>query len=329
MFDRRRFLFGSGALLLGAHLPAFATSTPPLDGPRLIFGYPPGSIGSELGESCLSIYNARAGGHFSFTNIDSHNSRTATELVKNGPADGTLLLQAQSTSMVLLPSVYRDLGYNPLQDFAPVVSLTQLSGSLTVGPLVPARVTNLAQYLDWVTDNPDLRDVGYAMYGSQGHMATLMLARAKSVAISGRPYKGSLMMLKDLMSGGLAAGFTAAGNGNQDLWASGKLRSLGVTGAHREAHWPNVPTLAEQGVAGMDLNAWYAWYAPATTPPAVLQQLRDKAHTMKTAPEFAPLLKRLNLTALNLDPEQIQQLTTRELASYQQLVRQFGIRPLD
>lgn len=329
MFDRRRFLFGSGALLLGAQLPAFATSTPPLEGQRLIFGYPPGSIGSELGASCLSIYNARAGAQFTLTNIDSHNSRTATELVKNGPVDGSMLLQTQSTSMVLLPSVYRDLGYNPLLDFAPVTALAELAFSLTVGPQVPASVTNLAQYLDWLTNNPDLRDVGYAMYGSQGHMATLMLARAKSVAIGARPYKGAFMVLKDLMAGSLAAGFTAAGNGNQELWASGKLRSIGITSATRLAHWPNVPTLAEQGVAGMDLKAWYAWYARTGTPQPALQGLRDKARVMKAAPEFAPMLKRLNLTALNLEPDQIQQRTGVELASYQQLVRQYGIRPLD
>lgn len=329
MLDRRRFLWGCGALLLGTGLTGKAASLLPADGPRLVFGYPPGSIGTELGQGCLSIYNARAGGHFSFINIDAHNSRTATELVKDGPSDGTLLLQTQSTSMVLMPNVYRNLGYDPLTDFDPVVSLAEMAFSLTVGPLVPSSVTRLDQYLAWLQDNPDLRDVGYSMYGSQGHLATMMLARTQSTPVGTRPYKGTFMMLKDLVDGNLAAGFTSAGSGNKDLWASGKLRSLGVTSAERVAHWPNVPTLAEQGVAGMSLTAWYAWYARAGTPVAELGSLRDKAAIMKASPEFAPLLSRLQLMPLNLSPEQILQRTGKELAIYQGLVSQNGIRPLD
>lgn len=336
MLDRRRFIQASGLLALGAGLPSRFTSAPAFaasqvqgNGPRLLFGYPTGSIGSELAAGCLPILAARSDAVYRLECIDGRNSRLATELVRNGPADGSLLLQTQSTSMVMLPSIYSNLGYDPLKDFVMVTTQGDLSYSLTLGPLVPATVTRLQHYLDWLQSNPDLRDVGYSMHGSQGHLATLMLARAKSVALVGRPYKGSLMMLQDLCQGNLAAAFTAAGNGNADLWGSGKLRSIGVTRHERLAYWPTVPTLAEEGLPELDLTAWYSWLAPAAIHPAELDQLRRKTQAMKSAPEFAALLARLRMTALDLDPEHYVQRTRAEQQRYASLASTFNIKPLD
>jgi tripartite-type tricarboxylate transporter receptor subunit TctC len=336
MLDRRRFISASGLLALGASLPGFVAGRPAWaasqvqgNGPRLLFGYPSGSIGSELAVGCLAILATHSDAMFRLECIDGRNSRMATEQARHGPVDGSMMLQTQSTSMVMLPSIYSNLGYDPLKDFVPVTTLGELSYSLTVGPLVPTNVTRVEHYLDWLQSNPDLRDVGYSMHGSQGHLAMLMLARAKSIALSGRPYKGSLMLLKDLCAGSLAAAFTPAGNGNADLWNSGQLRSIGITRRERVAYWPTVPTLAEQGLPEIDLNAWYSWLAPAAIVPAELAQLRAKSQAMKDTAEYAALLARLRITAINLDPAQYLQRTRDELQRYAALVRSLDIKPLD
>jgi tripartite-type tricarboxylate transporter receptor subunit TctC len=329
MLNRRRFLQGAGLLSLGASLPALGTPVLPGATPKLLFGYPAGSIGSELAQGCLAILGARANAPYLLECIDSRNSRAASEQVRNGPTDGSMLLQTQSTSMVLLPSVYRDLGYDPLKDFAPVTALGELTYSLTVGPMVPAHVTRVEHYLEWLRSNPDLRDMGYSMHGSQGHLATLMLAKAKSVALTARPYRGAAMLLKDLNDGNLAAAFTAAGNGNSELWSSGRLRSLGIASTERLPYWPTVPTMAEQGLPEINLRAWYAWYAPMATARPVLDDLRRKAHVMTASPEFAPLLARLRMQPLQMSPEQILERTREELQRYAALTHELNIRPLD
>lgn len=329
MFDRRHFLLGSGALLLGAHLPSFASPAAPMSSPRIVFGYPPGGLGSEFGKGCMSILNARTGTTYGFQNVDSHNSRAAAVQVKDGPADGSQLLEVQSTSMVIMPTVYKNLGYDPLLDFSAVASLGESTFSLTLGPAVPANVTRLDHYLEWVQNNPEQRDVGFAMFGSQGHIASLMVAQTKGIPLTPRAYQGTGMLYKDLIAGSLAAGFTSAGSGNATEWASGKIRSIGVTRAQRAAHWLMIPTLAEQGISDMDLNVWYAWYAPAATPGTVTAELRDKAHIMRSSPDFGALLSRLNVAALDLEPAQLAQRVISETASYRALVHNYGIRPLD
>ncbi|WP_213880478.1 tripartite tricarboxylate transporter substrate-binding protein [Pseudomonas sp. dw_358] len=329
MFDRRRFLRASGALLLGAQLPSVASAATAGNRARLIFGSPAGAAGTELGQACMAILNARTGTDYVFENVDARNSRTAALQIKNGAPDGSQMLLTQSTSLVMAPAIYKSLGYDPLLDLSAVTSLADCTFSLTLGPAVPANITRLDQYVEWVNSNLDQRDVGFANYGSQGHLATLMLARSKSVPLEPRAYQGTLMLYKDLLAGGLAAGITHAGDGNANVWATGRLRSIGVTSAQRTAHWPNVPTLAEQGVTGMDLSSWYAWYVAASTPNSVLTALRDKARVMKNSPEFGTVIKQMNMTALDLDPAALAQRVIAETASYRSLILNYGIRPLD
>ncbi|TRX76525.1 Bug family tripartite tricarboxylate transporter substrate binding protein [Pseudomonas mangiferae] len=328
MIDRRAFLRGAGALLIASGLPHARADGPAPKKGRLLFGYPSGAMGTQLAQGCLPIL-AGLGMDYQLENVDARNTREASERVKNAPPDGTVLLQAQSTSMCLLPNVYRTLGYDPLKDFAPLATLGEFALSLTVGAQVPAHITTLAQYLEWLTDNPDFRDVGFSIYGSQGHLSTLILARAKGVTVRAQPYRGSTMMINDLLNGTLAAGFTAAGNGNTSLWSSGKLRSLGVTTAKRLAYWPTIPTLLEQGVADMDINAWFAWYAPAATPPGVTGALRQALGALQASAAFAALQKQFLLTPLVLTPEQIDQRTREEIARYGQLVAAYDLNKLE
>ncbi|MFF7709143.1 tripartite tricarboxylate transporter substrate-binding protein [Pseudomonas sp. NPDC007930] len=328
MLNRRGFLCASSALMLAGALPGARAAGLPSQG-TLLFGYPPGSIGSQLALGATTILASTAGVQYQLRNIEGRNTRLAAEMAAKGTPDGSVLLQAQSTATCLLPAVYRNLGYDPQKDFAPLACFGEYSLSLTVGPAVPRSVTTLAQYEAWVKNNPDLRDIGFAIYGSQGHLATLMLAQRAGMAFNARPYQGSGILIDDLKNGNLAAGFTAAGNGNSALWANGTLRSIGTTQARRVPYWPNVPTLQEQGVAGMDINVWYGWYAPAATPTGLLNELTGKIAEMQAKPDYLELQKRLLITPLRLTPEQIQQRTAQETAQYAQLSRSLGLKYLD
>ncbi len=327
MIDRRQFLTATGLMGLASILP-HASAGESAQG-RLLFGYPPGAIGTELGDGCLQILNTYSRVKYAFEFQEGHNSRDASIMARKAAPDGLTLLQTQSTSLVLLPNAFKNLGYDPLNDFAPVAALGELTFSLTVGPAVPASVNTLDRYLEWVAANPDQTDIGFAMHGSHGHLAIMMLSRARSVLVRPRAYKGSLALLKDLASGAIAAGMTTACNGNASIWNSGKLRSIAITRSERLDYWPHVPTFAELGLAEMDFCAWFAWFAPAATPAGILTTLRDDAARMKATPEYAALGRQLYLTPLNMDPARFRERITQEGERYRLMAQYLKLQQLE
>jgi tripartite-type tricarboxylate transporter receptor subunit TctC len=330
MINRRRFLASSAALLAGASIGTGSNWAQAAAGDRrMLFGYPAGALGTTVGTEMLALLASAGGPSYRLENIEGRNTRVATETAKAAPGDGLTLLQAQSTSMCLLPNVYKTTSFDPLRDFTPLAIIGEMTLSLTVGPAVPNSVTNLTQYLDWLSSNPDFSNVGFSIYGSDGHLATLILARTKGVVIRPQPYKGSLMMIKDLVEGNIGAIITAAGNGPSENWSSGKMRSIGVTTAERLSYWPNVPSLAEQGVQAMDLRAWYGWFAPASTPASITGPIVDKINTMQAMPAYAAVQKRLLLSQKNLDPAQIRDRIRTETAHYAQLVSTYEMAKID
>jgi tripartite-type tricarboxylate transporter receptor subunit TctC len=326
MIDRRQFLTASGLMALAAVIPQARAE---MAAGRVLFGYPPGAVGTDLGRGCVQLFNQYAKVKYAFEFVEGHNSRDASVMARNSAPDGLTLLQAQSTSMVLLPNAFKNLGYDPLTDFAPITALGELSFSLTLGSAVPASVNTLDRYLEWLAANPDQRDVGFGMHGSHGHLAMLMLRRVKSIAIAPRPYTGTLALLKDLLSGAIAAGFTTAGNGNADLWNSGKLRSIAITRSERLSYWPSVPTFAELGLPELDFTAWFAWFAPAAVPAALLKTMREDAARMKATPDFAALARQLFLQPLSMEPIQFRERISQETERYQRMAQYLKIQQLD
>jgi tripartite-type tricarboxylate transporter receptor subunit TctC len=335
MIDRRRFLAGS-SLLLGASTLGLGRALAAAAPGRVLFGYSAGALGSDLGISLCGLLAANGGPRYQLENVEGSTTRKSAEVVKAAAPDGMTLLQAQSTTMCLLPSIFNKMTFDPLKDFTPLVTTGKMSLSLTLGPLVPGSVQTLAQYLDWLSDNPDARDVGFSVYGSEGHLATLILAQAKGVTVTPRPYKGSKMMLDDMLGKTLAACFTAASNGGNKTWndngkggGTARLRSIGITTAQRLSYWPEVPTLAEQGVKDMDLSPWFGWYAPATTPASVADSIRASLLATQNTAAYTALLERLRLSPLNETPEQIRQRIKNDTARYTELVTKYGPARID
>lgn len=336
MIDRRRFLAGSSLLLGASSLGlgrAFAADSATR---KVVFGYPAGALGTDLGKAFIEVLAASGGPRYQFENVEGDNTRKSAQVVKAAAPDGMTLLQAQSTTMCLVPNVYKTTGYDALKDFTPLATLGQISLSLTLGPQVPSTVTTLAEFLVWLKSNPESSNIGFSIYGSEGHLATLILQESTNVPFNPQPYRGSKMMIDDLLGGTLAAGFTAAGNGGLRYWsASGKwsadkkLRSIGVTTQKRLSYWKEIPSLAEQGVAGMDLSPWYAWYAPATTPAALADSARASFLAAQATPAYGKLLEQLLLNPLNDNPEQIRARITADTARYAGLVAKYGLKPKD
>lgn len=322
MINRRSFLGSASVLALAASMPRFAHANEATKG-RLVFGIPPGAVGNQLAGTALSILAEQFNTEYRLDIIDARNTLQASETVKLAPADGATLLQTQSSSMVLFPSLYRTLAYDPMKDFTPLALMGDYAFALTVGPVVPASVQTVDQYLAWVKENPDFRDIGFSVYGSQSHLASMILARAKEIAIRPQSYKSVPAMMGDLHNQSIAAAITVAGN--TTITAAKGLRPLAVTGRERLQGWPDVPTFAESGVKDMEIQGWYAWFAPAHLPAATAQQWREKLTAVQATADYAALQKRLLLKQVSMSPEQIHARMRSETESYAKLVESYGL----
>ncbi|MFF7708690.1 tripartite tricarboxylate transporter substrate-binding protein [Pseudomonas sp. NPDC007930] len=320
--NRREFLAGSAALALASAVPFSARAADPTLSGRLVFGVPGGAIGSKLAQGALDLLRPM-GLSYQLQITDTRDSRDATESVKAAPPDGRTLLQAQSGSMVLFPAMYEHLGYDPIGDFEPLGVLGEYAYALVVGPAVPASVTDLNSYLKWARDNPALQDVGYSLYGSQGHLGCLILARNKDIALRPQGYRASRALFDDLRHQQLAAGIVVAGN--FAVLGDKTLRPIAVTGRTRQRWWPQVGTFAEAGIDDLDHYGWYGWFAQRGLAPAARTALLGSLKQLQGAAAFQKLQDGLLLMNQPQGPEQISQRMAEEIPYFQKLVKSYGI----
>lgn len=325
MVNRRQFLLGSSALAMGAALSSMGTAHSAPSNGRLVFGLGAGATGGLVANMALDLLDREFHTGYRLEVLDSRNTQAATEAVKVAPPDGTTLLQAQSSSMVLFPCMYRALNYDPLNDFEPLAIMGEYTYCLTVGPAVPASVTTLDGYLAWVSKNPEYRDIGSVLYGSQSHLISLMLARGKEVAIRPQSYKSPISLVNDLDNKSLAAAITLAGT---KATLGKNLRVLAVSSKERLEAWPDVPTFAEQKTPEIDITGWYGWFAPANMPVQTAKALREKIIAIQATPDYIALQKKLLLNPAAQTPAQISERMSKEIASYRALVARYGLTQL-
>lgn len=325
MITRRSFLYGSTLSVLGAALPVFQAKAD--HNGHLISGSPAGSFGTTLAERLLPIFTEQAHLDYALEIISDGNTRLASKTVKESKPDGATILQAVSASMCLLPNVYQDIEYDPIADFSPLALMGDYTYALAVGPLVPPSVRTVDNYLDWVSDNPDFRDIGITLYGSQGHLAGLMLARHKEIALRMQAYSHTGAVITDMLNKELAATIFVSGRVTSRR-SEGQLRALAVTSRERLQAWPQIKTFTEQGV-DMNINGWIGWFAPANLSASTTRSLLARIYRMQQSPDYIDLQKRQLLTQVSLEPHQIAQRINDEKAYYSKLISDYKVSRIE
>ncbi|MFN9504462.1 MAG: tripartite tricarboxylate transporter substrate-binding protein [Rubrivivax sp.] len=253
--------------------------------------------------------------------------RIANELVKAAPADGLTLLMTPIATMGIFPHSYAgQLRYDPLKDFAPVAHLTSFQVGLGVGTQVPAKT--LAEYVAWVKTDPAKNGFyGSAAPGSIPHFFGVMFGRAAGVPMTHVPYKGTAAAMQALASGEISALSTVAAD-IRTLVQSDRARLLAVAGDRRDPAFANVPTFKE---LGFDLVAkpWYALFAPAGTPPAVLQRLSAAAAAAVNDPAVNKRLVEMGLEPTGLGPDQLAAILKADHERWGEVIRASGFKPGD
>jgi tripartite-type tricarboxylate transporter receptor subunit TctC len=262
MIKRREFNGLLGGLGLSAWVlggPVQAQALPKTV--RILVGFPPGGSADLLARA-LAQQLVSYGAQVIVDNKPGAGGRIALEQLKNAEADGSVLAVTPASMMVVYPHIYRKLSYQPLQDFAPVGKIGAAQFVFTVGPLVPASVKTLADFVAWAKAQPALATYGSSGAGSIPHFTGVALAKAAHIELTHVAYKGAAPAMSDLLGGQVAANVGVISNALPHI-VSGKLRALAVSGPVRSAALPDVPTVGEAGYRAAQAMEWFGVFLPA------------------------------------------------------------------
>jgi tripartite-type tricarboxylate transporter receptor subunit TctC len=271
MSTRRQFVQATAATTLLGSLGLQTARAQGLEQVKIVNGFPAGGsadvtsrrIGEKLGGSAYTKNAAVV------ENKTGAAGRIAVETVKNAAPDGATLLLTPYSMMSIYPHIYKQLSYDPFKDLTPVCMASLLTHGLAVGPLVPASVKTVKDYLAWAKANPKDANYGSPAAGSTPHFLGALLGLESGVDLKHVPYRGSIPGITDVIGGQLASMVTPHGDFLPNHRA-GKLRIIATSGKTRSPFVPEVPTFAEQGFPDLVVEEWFGFYAPAKTPTAVV-----------------------------------------------------------
>jgi tripartite-type tricarboxylate transporter receptor subunit TctC len=271
MSTRRHFIQATAATTLLGSLGLQTARAQGLEQVKIVNGFPAGGsadvtsrrIGEKLGGSAYTKNAAVV------ENKTGAAGRIAVETVKNAAPDGATLLLTPYSMMSIYPHIYKQLSYDPFKDLAPVCMASMLTHGLAVGPMVPASVKSVKDYLAWAKANPKDANYGSPAAGSTPHFLGALLGLDSGVDLKHVPYRGSVPGITDVIGGQLASMVTPHGDFLANHRA-GKLRIIATSGKTRSPFVPEVPTFAEQGFPDLVVEEWFGFYAPAKTPAAVI-----------------------------------------------------------
>lgn len=322
MTNRRHFLISAAGLTLGMTLAPWLRAQAAHATGHIICGTP-GLVGKRLADGMATLVTNDPALNYNVETIDRDTTREAVRKVRSAPADGTVLLQTHSGPLVLAPAVYSKLAYSPLDDFKPIAFLGDFGFGLFVGPAVPPSVTSVDEYLRWMRQNPDYRDVGFTQAGSQSHLLAMLLGRVKVAPTRPQAYQSTHSLLNDLKTQAIAGAIASTGSVTEAEDAG--IRLIAISSNEQNPRLKSIPTFTAQGLGDMDQRGWFGWFAPAGTDDSLIQELNARAAALISTPAYASLQSDLLLSHATLSTNEMYERMRAEASTYQGIVRAYGI----
>ncbi|HUQ29343.1 MAG TPA: tripartite tricarboxylate transporter substrate binding protein [Usitatibacter sp.] len=247
-------------------------------------------------------------------------STIGTAEIANAPADGYTLVMI-STTHVISPHLYKQMPYDPIKDFTPVMKLAEGPYVLVVHPSLG--VNSVHELIALAKAKPNTIDYASSGNGSSQHLVGALFAAMADAPLSHVPYKGSSQAMNDVLGGIVKVSFVGVPNALPSLQA-GKIRALAVSTKKRYAELPNVPTLDEAGVKGYDATIWLGLLAPPGTPRDIVQKLNTSITRILSTAEAKRLMASAGVDVATSTPEEFGALMQSELDRWGKVVRATG-----
>ncbi|WP_074131471.1 tripartite tricarboxylate transporter substrate binding protein [Bradyrhizobium sp. NAS96.2] len=245
-----------------------------------------------------------------------------TQSVAASPPDGYTLLMATFANAVN-PSLYRKLPYDAHKDLAPVALVARSFNVVVVNPSSP--ITSIADLIAAAKADPEKLSYGTYGTGTSAHLAGELFKHLAGVNLTTVPYKGAAPGITDLLGGQIQVMFTTVAS-CASLVEAGQLRAIAVTSAERSASFPKLPTVSEAGVPGYAAESWYGLYAPANTPPEIIDRLNKSAARAVQAEAFKKLSVNEGLVTVAQPPAELNRYFAGEEARWRKVIEDAGIK---
>ena len=299
-------------------LQANAQSSWPARPIKLIVPFAPGGSNDILARALATQLSPRLGQPVVIENKGGAGGAIGIDFVAKAQPDGyTLLLVSQSLTSITATG--KKLPYDAIRDLQPIGEIGTGEYAIVVSNAL--NVKSLAELIQLARAKPNSVSYGTSGIGGLNHLGTELFAQAAKVRLVHIPYKGIGPAFTDLMGGTLDMAVPSIASVTQHI-QSGKMRGLAVTGARRSPLAPDLPTAAEAGLPGFDLETWWGLFAPAHLPPSILKRLNQELNAVLALPEMRDLLAREGVTPKPTTPEQFAVLVRSDLARWTKLINE-------
>src|SRR3954465_1958794 len=323
--DRRLFTSRLlvGMLALFAAQTAFAQSSYPTRPVKILVGFTPGTAPDLAARILADRFSEVLGQPFVVENVQGAGSNIATDRVAKAGPDGYTLLMGGNSALVINPSLYETLPFDPLRDFAPISQVFIAANVLAVPVAVP--VKTVAELVALAKAQPGRLTYGHAGAGTSQHLAAELFKYMAHVDVVAVAYRGTTAFMPDLLAGRITMSFANIVN-VLPLAQEGKLRALAITSLKRSALAPDLPTMAESGFPGFEAVPWFGLLAPAGTPQDVIDKLHAETVKALALPEFRRKFDELGLEPVGNTPAEFDAVVRKETPEWAKVIRDAGIR---
>jgi tripartite-type tricarboxylate transporter receptor subunit TctC len=312
-------VFGTGCGLDSARAQSYPNRTI-----TFVIPFPPGGSTSIVGRVIADKMSQLLGQGIVIDNRGGAGGTVGTKAVAKSEPDGYTILVGYTGTLAIGPSLYKNAGYDPRKDFAPIGMIGNAPTSLVVHPSFPAQT--VAELIAYAKANPGKVNFGSAGVGTVSHITGEYFARAAGLTLVHIPYKGTGPALGDLLGGHIPMAFAPIPATHANV-SAGLLRALAVTGAVRSSLLPDVPTMREAGLPGFDASLYYGLVAPAGTPRPVIDRLNRELRTALASDEVK---KQLGLDGTEITPgtpEAYADFIDKDERKWSELVKASGVEP--
>jgi tripartite-type tricarboxylate transporter receptor subunit TctC len=319
---KRSIAAATGIVLVALAASAWAQAWPskPI---RYVVPFAPGGTTDILGRTIAERLAAVLGQPVVVENRPGAGGGVGAEMVAKSPGDGYTIMGGTISTHAINASLYKSLGYDPVRDFVPITLIARVPNMLVVNPSLPAK--DVKELIALLKASPGKYSFASSGNGTSQHLSGELFKTMTGVEMQHIPYKGSPPALADVVGGQVAMTFDNITTA-WPLAKGGKLRALAVTTAVRSSIAPDVPTLAEAGLAGYEVGSWQGVFAPAGTPPEIVKRLNAEIVKIINSPDVREKLVGLGAEPAPNTSEEFAALVKAEVAKWADVVKKSGAK---